>query len=435
MRHLIGLLIFTLLVTGSHAFWAEEIDFLAIDVLGRPIKDATITVVYQSFNCATHADIIKKTDSQGIAHFEFINTIPETAVTANTTCVERSYSIISSFAGTTNTTIGHLNRSNKLYEVRFQVTYHTLLVRDAYDSPLVPSIAEYQGLSFETDKSGRMFIPLPIGKSIEINITYRNITKTITRKENSETISKVNLSVYDLKVKLFNQRGVRLVGNITIDDLTQRTNVSSSAIFERFGYDQATFKIAVKDRRKTIIANITGDTIDLYVDLAPPSIRDLSIGVTSSKNLEFKVSIVDEGLYASGLLTNPIIEYDIGDGLRVVKMFPTSAIDYEATIPAKGNNTVYKISAIDLQENIGSHEGNYTFTEEKQPEVKELPQEVKKEQEAAPKPAEVKKVEEPANIEIKDSPAEAEMQEEKATKKETPAAEKKEESKAPKQEG
>ncbi len=359
--------LFTFIFSATFAYWSEKIDVQVIDIAGRPISNADVTIVYQSVACSTHSSIVKATGADGKAHFEFINTIEETAVTTN--CVERLYPITVNYAGTSRSIIGDVNRTDKLYVVTFPVVYYMLRVTDANDNPLSDSIAQYDGATYRADIRGIITLPTPIGIEQNVKVIFGNAIKNVKIVATADSSETVKLPVYDLRVRVFNEFGLRIAAVVNTDNLTLQATELSDAIFEKFSSDIARITISVDDKIKKFDLKVTEQILDVYFDLSPPSIRDFRVEVVERGNLKMSVAVVDEGTYAAGISVNPQLLYAFdNENFTQVQMFPVGDNRFSTVVPSHGANTDFKIIATDSQNNSATYNSSYLFVEEKKKE-------------------------------------------------------------------
>lgn len=362
----IFLIIFILcLMLTSYAWWAEKIDVWVIDAKGRGIPNANVTIVYQSSACDKHASITQQTNSTGMAHFEFMNTVEETAVTKQ--CVEKSYVINTNYASVSNSTTAIVGE-RKQYVIVLPVVKYTLKVFGFNNITLPGVYGRFSGYEFRDSLNSILNFYVPIGKSIDVEVIYGNISKTMRVNVNEDTISSIELPVYNLRVKLFNEMGERISGSIKVDNVIKYAAETEETVFERFPYSSAKFEITLKNTTRVVEVGINSELVNIYVDFSPPSITDVSLVENEKKNVKISATVVDLGQYSSGIYSNPFVKYKFTDetnktteGWIEQKMYPLKFQVFETTIPAGGKDFMFEIHAIDKQQNENIYTGNYSF--------------------------------------------------------------------------
>ena len=348
------------------AYWSEEITVYIVDNKGRALKDAIVTVVYQSSACDKHGEINKKTDAAGKATLKFSNYVSEIAVVDG--CVERYYTIIGSYAGAINSTMGYVDKTEKTYFIFLPIVKYDIYVQGYNNMPLPGSYISYDTYRFESNANGRIRLFVAQNKKIEATLVYGDMIKTleINVAEDSETI--VQLPVYDLHVRLFNENGDRISGFVKVGDLQLLTTETKDAVFEKFAYEYAIFYITVNKTTREISSKIDSDILNLYIDLTSPRISDVSVVQTAEKNLKITASAIDSGQYSLGLSGNPKIKYSLlGTTTEIwAKMYLIAPNKFESTILTEGKDIEYSIIAEDAQGNIAVSSGKFSFGEEKE---------------------------------------------------------------------
>jgi len=355
-----------ILASAVFAYWSESTDVAVIDQIGRPISNANVTVVYQSTKCNYHEQITHQTDNNGRTHFEFVNTIDETAVT--TDCVEREYTITAIYGGISNSTTGDVNNTNELYVIPLPVVYYTIRIVDSNDNPITDASVVYQGSNYRADMRGTVNLPVPIGKDQKASIVFGSISREIRIYAFADASQTVKLPVYDLKIKVFNEYGLRLPAIVRVDGMSAQATELTDAVFEKFSYETAHINVTVEDRTKSFEVKIVNDTVNVYFDFSPPVIRDLKSEVVERGNVKISAAIVDEGTHAAGITENPLAYYATDENFTnftETKMYPMGSDSYYVVLPSRGANVKFIINATDTQGNIGSYEGKYLFKEEK----------------------------------------------------------------------
>jgi len=354
--------IFLLFIVQSiFAWWTESIDVQVVDRFGRGIEGADVSIVYQSSACSKHDVISKKTNITGMAHFEFMNTVLEEG-TVGGGCVERFYTITGNYAGLSNSTIGTVGSRSK-YTVILQAVKYSVRVVDADNASLLHAFAIIGGNKYFSDSAGVINLYLPIGRSTNVEIGFGNISKVQKVTIGSDTYETIQLPVYDLSLRLFDESGKRINGTVKIGDLVATVTQSEAATFENFPYSSATLVVAVDGKERNISINISSGTLDLYIDLSPPIIRDITATSIAKGNVKITATIADEGGHASGLIGNPVLKYMFENGTlwNEVKMYPTSPTSFEGTIPAMEKSFSYMIIAEDKYGNENIYLANFTF--------------------------------------------------------------------------
>jgi len=351
--------ILMLLASVAFAFWSEKIDVYVIGSGGRALKNATVDVVYQSVKCGDHVAISKQTDEFGIAHFEFMNIVDETP---NSACVERSYTITVALIGLSNSTIGYLSNTDKKYFIKLPLLQEVLTIVDFDGRTVSNASAVFADTAFTSDASGTIYLSLPMGAQSEVVVGYGGVSRSLQINPSDSSSMTVTLPIYDLKIRLFDEFGGRVNGTVSFGGNTEISTPSSPALFLRFAEESAGFSIIVSGKQKIIDTAITSDTIDIYFDFTAPSIRDVQVALSGKNSVKVTAAIVDDGIYASGLSSNPTLGYSAGDNESTeLKMYPVSANAFEATIPADGKNVNFSIITSDKQSNTNRYEGTYSF--------------------------------------------------------------------------
>ena len=271
------LFVLGLLFGLSFAYWSANISVYVIGADGIGLSNATVSVVYQATQCGYHEQIEKQTDSQGFVNFQFMNTIDETF---NPTCVEHFFTINAALAGFSNSTVGYVNNTTNNYFIALPLLQHELIVLDSSNSTLANANAAFEGTTFYSNNAGEIFVSVPSGTVSNVVVSYGNITTTvgINPLESSPTI--VSLPVYDLNVRLFNDQGNQINGTVTFNNVQALSTTESPALFPLFTEKSAQFTVNTAGVQRTVNENITSDTLDIYLDITPPSIRDVTTKVT-----------------------------------------------------------------------------------------------------------------------------------------------------------
>ena len=360
--------IILLSVSPVSAYWSEVMDVAVVDTIGRPVSNANITVVYQSTGCNVHSLVSKLSGPDGRAHFEFFNTVEETAVT--TDCVERSYPITVTYASTANSTTGNINYSN-LYVLALPVVYYTLQIVDVKENALTDAGAVYRGATYRADMRGIITLPIPINTAQDATVVFGNITRSLRLQASSDETQNVKLPVYDLRIRVFDEYGQRLPAIVRVDGMAAQATESADAIFEKFSYETARINVTVGERSIALDQQITNDTVEVHFDMSAPVIRELRAEIVERYNVKVTAAIADGGNFASGITENPSILYWLDAGqanVTEIKMFLEREGMYSAVLPAHNADIGFRIVANDSQGNSASYDGNYTFTQEKKSE-------------------------------------------------------------------
>lgn len=358
-----GLVLGLLLIISqvSFAWWSESIDVWAIDSGGRSVEGAEVTIVYQSSACDKHDAISKKTGPDGIAHFEFMNTVLETGVVGGG-CVERSYTITTSYAGIANSTVGIVG-SKKQYVIVLPLVRYTVSAVGFNNITLPGAFAVISGNRYLSDAGGILRLYVPIGRATDVEIGFGNISRKMRVNIGSDTFETVALPVYNLRIRLFDEDERRISGTIIVGSLSAAATETEDAVFERFPYSSAILLVKSDGKEKTVSVNITAERLDIYIDFSPPAIRDITASATEKKNVRVAATISDDGKHASGLATSPVVRYRFENATawNELKMYQTAAKAFEATVPAAGNDFDYEIVAVDNQGNENKYSASFSF--------------------------------------------------------------------------
>jgi len=347
-----------LLFSLSLANWTEDVDIHVTDASGRPLPNASVSVIYQSYMCDRHELLTFTTSASGIAHVRLINSVQEVGVYPP--CVERQYTIRASYLGTTNEIAGIVGKQSAYY-VMLPIAEYRVNVKSTTGRSLYPVKVSYGGQSIESLIS-TVVIELPINRGYNINISYGETSNISSVTLTGDYSGDFTLPVFDLHIILLDDTGERIKGQIKIGNLSEWSLATEDAVFEKFPYYFANFTVIVNNKEIYIERNIDSGNLSLYIDTRAPVISEVSQAV-SGNNVIVSAAVVDEGTSASGLASNPILQYVFNDSINwtVVKMYPKSAKVFEGEIPANNRNVVYQIIAEDKQGNQEVYDGRYEF--------------------------------------------------------------------------
>ncbi len=350
-KYILSIFIITSLV---FSWWYENITVYVGDHVGRPIKNATVSIVYQSTSCDKHDTIVKQTNETGYLNFYFMNMVDEPSP-----CVERAYIINVKYFDITKSKVAIVGEK-KDYSFFLEAARLKVRVVGYNNSTLPFSYLVIFGEKYYTDAAGTANIILPIGKEIPIEVYFGDIskaTKVLIRGDEEITIS---LPVYDLKIILYDENGNRISGKVIVENLMTYVEKDKEGMIEKFPYTSAKFSIVVGNKSKEIEQKINSDLLEIYVDLSPPEIRNVRISETKEKNVKISANIFDPGKYSSKI-KNVSVTYRFLNGSKITQKAYLSGKDtYEVTIPARGNDFEFEILAIDEQGNKNEYLGNYT---------------------------------------------------------------------------
>jgi len=353
------------LFSVSFALWTDSIDILVIDVGGRPLSNSSISVIYQSYTCGKHDILASTTNGAGIAHADLVNNVLEAGVYPP--CVERQYTIRATYMGVMNETLGIVGTSST-YVLMLPIAEYKMNVRMLNGKYLYP-VTITVGTQAITSSTGIVPIELPIGKNFQINVSYGEMSSQISKSLTGDLSENISLPVYDLRIKLYNDSGDRIKGQIKVGGLSQWALLTEDAVFEKFPYEAANFTVIMDNKERHIEKIIDSENISIYADLTIPAIRDVSQAAVTGGVLRVSASVSDEGNYASGLAFNPVLRYILNDSTEWtdIKMYPKSAKVFEVDVPANGTNVVYQVIAEDKQGNMEIYDGRFNFTGSKPP--------------------------------------------------------------------
>jgi hypothetical protein len=262
----------------------------------------------------------------------------------------------------TNETVGIVGTQSSYY-VTLPVAEYRLNVKNIDNQPLYPITLLYSSQKIESS-TGMFVLELPTNQEFALNISYfgiSNLTRVNLKEDNSTDFI---LPVYALHIQLFNDAGERVKGQIKIANTSfnQWSLLTEDAVFENFPFTNATFIIIIDNIERQIEKKIDSGNIAFYIDMTSPAIRDVTQTAVSG-TVRVSATVSDEGTTASGLASNPILQYVFNDTIDwiVVKMYPKSAKIFEGEIPADSKNVVYQIIAKDKQGNEEIYDGRYEF--------------------------------------------------------------------------
>lgn len=366
-------LAFLILASLSFAWWSESIDVWVVDTGGRSIAGAEVAIVYQSSACTKHDTLSKKTNANGTAHFEFMNTVLEEGVVGGG-CVERSYTITTNYAGIANSTVGTVG-ARKQYTVLLPLVRYTANVVGFNNITLPSAFAVISGNKYFSDPAGVIRLYVPIGRATDVEIGFGNISRKMRVDIGSDTSETVALPVYNLRIRLFDENERRIGGTITAWNLSATATETMDAEFVRFPYSSAVLTVKADSKERNVSINATAERIDVYVDFSPPALRDMTASVTGKENVKITASVSDDGKHASGLAASPAVRYRFENATawNELRMYPTAVTSFEATVPAAGKDFSYEIFAADNQGNENRYAANFSFGKKPEEEKKEMP--------------------------------------------------------------
>jgi hypothetical protein len=214
-----------------------------------------------------------------------------------------------------------------------------------------------------TSTTGIAAIELPTGKNFQINVSYGEMSSQLSKSLTGDLSENISLPVYDLRIKLYNDSGDRIKGQIKVGTFSQWALLTEDAVFEKFPYKAANFTVIIDNKERHIEKVIDSENVSMYADLNIPSIRDVTQASVTGGVARISAIVSDEGNYASGLAFNPVLRYILNDSTEwiVIKMYPKSAKVFEVDVPANGTNIVYQIIAEDKQGNREIYDGRFDF--------------------------------------------------------------------------
>lgn len=355
VKKLIPLLFLLFLIQISFSWWVENITIYVGDNKGRPIKNSSVSIIYQSTSCDKHNVIEKKTDENGYANFYFMNMVEEPSE-----CVERSYIINIEYFGIKKKEIGIVGERKK-YTYFIEAAQAKINVVGYNNITLPFSKVILSGIEYYTDARGIVSVPIPIGKEIPVDVWFGNISKSTKILIRGDEEVRIELPVYDLKIFLYDENGKRISGKVIVENRVAFVETEKEGIIEKFPYPSAKFKVIVENKSKEFEMKINSDLLEIYVDLSPPMIRDVKVVEVKEKNVKITSEIFDPGKHSSGI-KNIFVYYKFLNGSELSgKMYLAGKNFYEATIPSRGNDFSYEIVAIDNQGNENKYVGNYSF--------------------------------------------------------------------------
>jgi hypothetical protein len=330
-----------------------------IDVSGRPLPNSSVSIIYQSYVCGRHDLLTLTTNETGMAHANLVNNVLEAGVYPP--CVESQYTIRASYMSAINETLGIVGMY-PTYAVVLPVAEYRMNVRMPNGKYLYP-VSVTVGTQVVASSTGIVSVELPTGKAFSINVSYGEMSTQLSRSLTGYLIENISLPVYDLHIKLYNDSGERIKGQIKVGTFSQWALLTEDAVFEKFPYKAANFTVIMDNKERHIEKIIDSENISMYADLTIPAIRDVSHAAVTGGILRVSASVSDESNYASGLAFNPVLRYILNDSTEwtVIKMYPKSAKVYEVDVPANGINVVYQVIAEDKQGNMDIYDGRFDF--------------------------------------------------------------------------
>ncbi|MEM2974242.1 MAG: hypothetical protein QW112_01275 [Candidatus Micrarchaeia archaeon] len=356
--------IFLLLVSVALAMWSETVDIYTVDLSGRYIPGANVTIIYQAYQCGRHELINLVTNSSGGVRVTLNNNVAEEGVYPP--CVEKYYTIRASYIGVTAEKRGNVGTLPS-YHITLPVAEYKMYVKGADGNEIYPINVSVDGI-FISSSTSIVTVRLPVNRTFDIKIYYGSINGTARITLSGDKVENFTLPVYDLHIQLYNDTGDRIKGQIKVDGLSQWSLLTEDAVFEKFPFPSANFTVIVDNTERHIYSIIDKAHLALYVDMTPPAIKDVTQTAVGG-NVRISAVVSDEGVHASGLAKNPIIQYLFNDSLdwSIVKMYQKSARIFEGEIPANGQNIVYQIIAEDMQGNKEVYDGRYDFKATQKP--------------------------------------------------------------------
>jgi hypothetical protein len=335
-------------------WWVENITIYVGDYIGRPIKNATVSIVYQSTSCDKHNTITKQTNESGYVNFYFMNTVDEPS-----TCVERAYIINIKYFHITKSQVAIVGE-RKDYTFFIEAAKLKIKIVGYNNSTLPFSYVLFYGNKYYADASGTVNLILPIGKEIPIEAYFGNVSKVANVLIRGDEEITVSLPVYDLKIVLYDENGKRVSGKVVAGGFVTFVEVDKEGIIEKFPYASSKFLIFIGNKSMEVEKKILSDFLEIYVDLSPPEIRDVRL-YEAKGNVKIRANIFDPGKYSSGI-KNVSISYRFLNGSKILQKAYLAGKDiYEVTVPARGNDFEFEILAVDGQGNENKYFGNYTF--------------------------------------------------------------------------
>ncbi|RLG19476.1 hypothetical protein DRN67_02595 [Candidatus Micrarchaeota archaeon] len=380
MRYALLALCLFLLLPASNAYWAETLRVKVLTPLGYGVPDATVEVMYQkqvSIDLGGRlypepgeldGKIVGKTNSEGIFEVGLIDYVE---------FGETQFYYVKVGKEQRRTYVGE-NRVNQANEHVFfmDAPIHRVIlrVRDAFSRSLANASVTAtcgdmisQGL---TDSGGiySFFVQTPT--TCEVNLLYGTISYTEAVHNIEEDVTaNMNMPVYDLSVIVVDESGEPLDVPISVSGFPMGTTDEAGRYTIKQFPDSTAYVTVVHQNRQQVtqVELRSNQPITITFDLTPPSISNINHTLDDSGIAYVRVTVVDPGADPSAI-SGVSLRYSTNRrDWKPLQMYPVSAYNYEATIPAQepGTRVFYIVEALDAYSNNAvSEEYQYRIPEE-----------------------------------------------------------------------
>jgi len=363
---IIGLIIF--LFSISSAAFIEELEVLVIDSNDRSMEEVAVWTNYQINSIKGYVTTNKQyTNQYGIVNLKLINNEFQEKLT------KTEYTLFLEYMGQQQSHILDAKSGRRSRTFSFDINRATIRVYDIYKGGIKSNVTILDQTR-ETSNTGYAVFNLPDG-DYQIVVDHSGSKQVFPFEMKGDTLVEIPLTEFDISILLLDDKGnplngtVKLIGE-THSVLNGKKTLKITAIppilIEGFS--------GSKEVSKEFDPKITNEVV-LPIDINPPEIT----GVTYKKNIrgyELSVSILDTGIYATGLDTQinpPLIIYSMttaGEKTpeRTLNLLPSGSDRFTITLTDISEDSVidYEIWASDLSSNTASYTDTFLAGSEQQ---------------------------------------------------------------------
>lgn len=343
-----------LLVPAAFSTFNDYVSVQVVDMLGRPVQNATVFVTYQRDSLRGLQTISQLSDALGMASFTIENVeIVEGEVDKTVTI-----RVLYGYKGA--------RREIEVYQHPSSIIIQTELyllkvkVTDQRRAPLLSRVSAGNFTGYANANGDVAFLVPPGDTTIIADFSNGQQVKSITVR--GDTSEDIIFPVYNPIVKLMDDTGEPVKGYVTLLDRIEEADELGMAKFKDYVGPTAVFTAQSKGFKQTARADLSeGTNIIIFFDMHPPEISNIIVERLGDRYARVRAMVAESGIYGSGMgeLSDVYVDYVSGSRHGRETMYMDSNSIYEAELDVGlADSLSYIVYAIDNAGNRNSVAGS-----------------------------------------------------------------------------
>lgn len=356
---LLSVLLLSFALPPLEAKFTEKLTVQVFDQLYRPVEGAEAYAEYQLNSISgTTRSKPKATNASGAVDIVVVN-YEEIA-----SSTDYAYTLYVKYGSVINSNSliadGNVTSKSRVVTMTVPSYYVFVYVRDQDGRPLGAEVS-IDRRKKNTDAAGAAVFQLPQGNfTVRAESASAVGTAIIPNLASDQSVT-VEISIYNLQVKVTDDSRKPLNATVEVGDLSEETNADGVAVFENLSVQmpQVIVKYAGSFRRFT--PNLrTSPVLDAVFDIHKPLIKEMHASVSKTGVGTLSLFAEDPGSMATGI-DSVSVTYEANGVEGSVPAYSIGYSSFEAKIPSQLPKTVvkYLVRVTDKEGNTASEAGTY----------------------------------------------------------------------------